>query len=161
MVFYRFNSLSQSLKNSSGNVLTIYASSGRSGAPRFVYKPILSKDFAPSTVSAASSSHGHGVDVPKRWAGWENWKSWRDVPDHLIPKSSKRDPDNLVYEHPEYIKLRKQQIWCQIPNGVPIYLRMGARDYIMYYGLIVSLAIMLSYNAYGFYEEIYKKYYPD
>jgi len=98
--------------------------------------------------------------VPKGWENWRQWKSWKDVPDSLIPTTSVRDPDNLVYAHPTYIKHRKQQIWHQIPDGKLVWQKMGY-DMPAYYTILVVLAITLSMAFYEHYKMIYKKYYPD
>ena len=42
------------------------------------------------------------------------WKSWRDIPDSMIPTTSKRDPDNPIYKTRKYVNYRKQQIWFQV-----------------------------------------------
>lgn len=168
MVFYRFNQLAQSLKVTARQVLVITPGVSKSGAPRFVYKPILNLENAPSvsgaSVAASStSSHGHHVTIPKAWAGCENWKSWKDVPDDWIPKTSKRDPDNMIYSDPRYIKLRKKQVWAQRPTAAdtPVYLLNGTPDKIMFYGLVASTFFFLLYAFYKHYLNIYKKYYPD
>lgn len=152
--------MSQCLKGSAGQVLSAYGQAGRT-APRFVYQPILSKENAPKTTSIAlSSSHTEHVKVPKGWEGWQSWKSWKDVPDSLIPKTSPRDPDNLIYSHPTYINLRKQQIWFQIPDGKLVWQKMPM-DMYLYYFVICTLMFTISWSAYLHYQEIYKKYYPD
>jgi hypothetical protein len=53
------------------------------------------------------------------------WKSWRDIPDSLIPTSSKRDPNNKIYGTRAYINLRKQQIWMQAMDNTFIYLTIN------------------------------------
>lgn len=42
------------------------------------------------------------------------WKSWRDIPDSMIPTTSKRDPNNPIYGTRKYVDYRKQQIWFQV-----------------------------------------------
>ena len=42
------------------------------------------------------------------------WKSWQDIPDSMIPTTSKIDPDNDIYKERHYINLRKKQIWYQV-----------------------------------------------
>jgi len=163
MVYYRFNAMTQGLKSVSGGALSAWGQTGKV-APRFVYKPILSADNAPQATSIAlsSSEHGHGHEpaVPKGWENWRQWKNWKDVPDNLIPKTSPRDPDNLVYADQRYIDLRKQQIWHQIPDGKLVWQKMPL-DAAFYYGIIVLLAISLSMAFYEHYKLIYKKFYPD
>ena len=63
------------------------------------------------------------------------YERWQDVPDHLIPTTSKRDPDNEIYSHPNYIKYRKNQIFFQQDDGVPIYFKRGLRSKILFYSL--------------------------
>ena len=128
--------------------------------PRLAYRPLLASNKFPLVTSTASS-HGPFTKAPPGCEGWENWKSWKDVPDYLIATSSKRDPNNPIYSNPQYIKLRKQQIWMQLPNGVPVWLRMGTRDYVMYYGIIAGLSFCFCVTGYAMYGEIYKKFYPD
>jgi len=100
------------------------------------------------------------TDVPKEWAGWENWKSWKDVPDHLIPKSSKRDPDNGIYADPEYINFRKRQIWFQLPDGKLVWQKLPG-DMVLYYGVIVSLTLLISAIMYELFEEMFFKVWRD
>ncbi len=53
-----------------------------------------------------------GVD--KSDANPYGWKSWTDIPDSMIPTTSRRDPNNKIYSTKTYINLRKQQIWFQV-----------------------------------------------
>ena len=167
MVLYRFNHLSQSLKATSAGLFSVSVANTSAGAPKYVYKPFLIVPRSTTAVVAKQSSdHGHGDSYPpggyisKKFDGWEKWKTWRDVPDHLIPTSSWRDPDNPIYAHPKYIKMRKMQLFWQRPCDLPVYLRSTADRYLYYLVLVLVIGCLL--NAwYGQYLIIYKKYYPD
>ncbi|CAG2104236.1 unnamed protein product [Medioppia subpectinata] len=76
------------------------------------------------------------------------WQSWRDIPDSMIPTSSRRDPNNPIYGTRRYVNFRKKQIWSQIPDGTPVYLKFGAADKVLYYGLIVGTAALVLTNVY-------------
>jgi hypothetical protein len=178
MVFYRFNSLSQGLKATSAGLFNVTVTQTANGAPKYVYKPMLTAvPKAPSlALTAASSSHashghghGHGQSsysydphyCPKGWENWREWKSWKDVPDSLIPTTSKRDPDNTVYSNPAYINMRKKMIWYQRPVGLPVYLLNGWKDKVLIYFMWTATILSCLYVSYLHYQEIYKKYYPD
>lgn len=159
MVYHRFNALVQGLKATGAKSALDVFLPGAKSTPRFVYKPILSNTNAPIysalAKGASSDSHGH-ADVPKEWAGWETWKRWQDVPDHLIPKSSKRDPDNGIYADPEYINFRKRQIWFQLPDGKLVWQKLPG-DMFLYYSMIVSLTVLISWIMYEMCEEMFFK----
>ncbi|KAI1284882.1 hypothetical protein HDE_12454 [Halotydeus destructor] len=163
MVIYRYSVVAQCLKNTS-QALAIAGPGGRSVAPRFVYRPILSDAPALVTSSASQMSGGHGIvdhshlKVPKEWEGWQNWKSPADVPDHLVKMTSERDPNNAIYSHPDYIKHRKEQIFFQIPDGKPVWLKYK-RDYVMLAVVVAAMAINGALISYDLYWEIYGKYY--
>ncbi|XP_054156826.1 uncharacterized protein LOC128955202 [Oppia nitens] len=76
------------------------------------------------------------------------WKSWRDIPDSMIPTTSKRDPNNPIYGTRKYVDYRKQCIWYQINNGVPVYLKAGTTDYALYYLAWAGITVMLLVNSY-------------
>jgi hypothetical protein len=76
------------------------------------------------------------------------WKSWRDIPDSMIPTTSKRDPDNPIYGTRTYVDYRKKQIWFQIPDGVPVFLKGGTPDKIAYYGVWIGVTVLLCTNLY-------------
>ncbi|RWS12538.1 hypothetical protein B4U79_17444 [Dinothrombium tinctorium] len=103
-------------------------------ATKYVYKPIHGNQ-----VAAASSS---------ATAGKKFFKSWKEIPDELIPTTSKRDPHNAIYRHPKYIAFRKKQIFFQQDDGVPLYFREGLKDYILFYSIIVLVTGNISYNLY-------------
>ena len=166
MVFYRFNHLSQSLKAGSTGCLAVSLPKSVTGAPRYVYKPLLAAPRTTTELAALQSSdhgghHDPGHYISKKFDGWEKWKSWKDVPDHLIPRTSWRDPDNPVYAHPQFVKMRKQQLFMQRPCDLPIYLRNGDRDRYLYAVIVVLVATCFLINMKMHYENIYKKYYPD
>lgn len=174
MVLYRFNHLSQTLKATSAGLFSVSLANTAAGAPKYVYKPFLVVPRT-TTVAVANSTHDHhdpgyhgpyGEGSPKgnymsiKFEGWEKWKSWKDVPDHLIPTSSWRDPDNPIYAHPKYVKMRKQQLFAQRPCGLPVYLRT-TEDRYLYYVIVVMVAICLLNAWYNQYTIIYKTPYPD
>ena len=167
MVFYRFNQLAQSLRVTPRQVLAVTKTTSESGAPRFVYKPLLTIQNVPATsggaIAPSSSSSHHHIEIPKAWAGSENWTSWKDVPDEWIPTTSKRDPDNLIYAEPRYIALRKKQVFAQRPSArdTPVYLLNGTPDKIGFWFLVIATGLGLSWSFYEHYKNIYKKYYPD
>jgi hypothetical protein len=102
------------------------------------------------SLNAARSGHSASSEAPK-------YKRWQDVPDSLIPKTSKRDPENPIYSHPRYINYRKKQIFYQQEDGIPVYLKNGPTDYILYYGLwIVSASIFV----YSFSWIVQNQFYP-
>ncbi|CAG2173628.1 unnamed protein product [Oppiella nova] len=85
------------------------------------------------------------------------WKSWRDIPDSMIPTTSKRDPNNPIYGTRKYVDYRKQQIWFQIPDGVPVFLKGGTTDKVLYYGLWVAVTTLVLVNAYHIGDMIFGK----
>ena len=190
MVFYRFNHLTQSLKATPAGLFTVTVGKTASGAPKYVYKPlltvptqssglfpILKKSLSSSTPTQASATttvshteahdashdhgHHHGPYISPKFKGWENWKTWRDVPDELIPKTSWRDPDNPIYSSQKFINLRKKQIFYQRPCDLPLYLRGGPASYVNYYFIVVTTWFFVFFSLYVHYEMIYKDFYPD
>jgi len=170
MVFYRFNSLNQTLKATSAGIFSVSVAKTASGAPKYVYKPILSSTAPAVTAVASSSSHSHdhGPErvygfhlTPEQWKGWENWNTYKDVPDHLVRTSSQRDPNNPVYSNPTYIRLRKKQIFYSRPSDLPVYLLGGQRDKINHALIWFCVMFFAGCGLKLQYENIYKKYYPD
>lgn len=190
MVFYRFNQLTQSLKATPAGLFTVTVGKTASGAPKYVYKPMLTvpvessglfnitkslssssttQSSATTTVSHAEShdaSHGHGDHhhgpyISPIFNGWEKWRTWRDVPDSLIPTTSWRDPDNPVYQSQKFINLRKKQIFYQRPCGLPLHLKGGPASYLNYYMIVIVTWVNVAICAYFQYEMCYKEYYPD
>lgn len=162
MVFYRFSSLNGTLKATSAGLFSVTVGKGASGTPKYVYKPLLNAASKPMALAAvaSSSSHSH-VHVPKGWEGYKEWKSWKDVPDTLIPTSSKRDPENPVYSNPKYIAFRKKQIYFSRPVDLPVYLLGGDKDKFWIYFMWTATGLCLLNAFYEQYKSIYKKYYPD
>lgn len=182
MVLYRFCQLSQSLKFTPAGTFLVSSVPKANGGVKHVYKPILTAPpppiaSAPSHAASSASAHGHaehghghghGHDhdhghrkFPESWKGWENWKSWKDVPDHLVPTYSLRDPNNAVYSDPRYIAIKKKQIWAQTRMDLPSYLMFGTRDKVVLGLLYTAIAIVAANTFYDYYLDIYKQYYPD
>lgn len=180
-MFYRFCPLNQSLRFTSAGAFSVASVPKPNGGVKHVYKPILTAPPATVAASALSSSassghsahghdahgHGHGdhghhgPNIPKSWEGWENWKSWKDIPDHLVPKHSLRDPDNSIYQKQRYINFRKQQMWARVYGNKPVYLMFGLRDKLLLSFFYLFLALAGCKVFYMYYIEIYKQYYPD
>lgn len=70
-----------------------------------------------------------------------------DIPDELIPRSSKRDPNNRVYETRRWVNFKKKQILFSQNDGVPNYLRTRLGRF-GYYGIWVSTISCFFGNIY-------------
>lgn len=87
---------------------------------------------------------GHG-DVLKP----TKYRSIDEIPDELISKTSKRDPDNAVYRTRRWVDFKKKQILFTQNDGVPNYLRTPAGRYTYYFVWASSIGLFF-FNIYNF-----------
>ncbi|RWS23353.1 hypothetical protein B4U80_13397 [Leptotrombidium deliense] len=126
-MFHRYNAVANCLKTATQLEAVLpqglKAGSGGSSSSgaKYTYKPILGASRQSSSAAAAP--------------GKEKvlYKRWQDIPDSMIPTTSKRDPHNTIYRTRDYINFRKQQIFFQQKDGIPIYLKRGPIAYLRYY----------------------------
>lgn len=92
---------------------------------------------------------GHDAVKPTRYHTID------DIPDELIPRYSKRDPDNQVYRTRAWVNFKKKQILFQQQDGVPNYLRtrLGRYGYRALWGATIGT---LFYNIYLFNKHLVK-----
>lgn len=79
-----------------------------------------------------------------------------DVPDDMVKKYSKRDPDNLLYKSRRWVDFKKKQILFSQNDGVPNYLRTPKARF-AYYGVWATVFFTTCYNIYSFNKFYYKK----
>jgi phosphatidate phosphatase APP1 len=84
---------------------------------------------------------GHEVLKPTKY------RTIHDIPDELIPRTSKRDPENMMYQTRRWVNFKKKQILFQQQDGVPNYLRTPASK-AMFYFACSSLAVGTVLNIY-------------
>lgn len=72
-----------------------------------------------------------------------------DVPDELVKRHSKRDPNNMIYQTQRWVDFKKKQILFSQQDGVPIYLRTP-RGRFTYYFLWAGVTFGFFYNIYLF-----------
>jgi len=70
-----------------------------------------------------------------------------DIPDELVRKYSKRDPDNKIYQTNRWMKLKKYQILYQQNDGVPAWKRTRLAR-INYYSLWAATWGVFFWNIY-------------
>lgn len=79
-----------------------------------------------------------------------------DIPDDMVKKYSKRDPDNLIYKSRRWVDFKKKQILYTQNDGVPNYLRT-AKGRFAYYGLWAGMLFSTCANIYVFNKNYNKK----
>jgi len=72
-----------------------------------------------------------------------------EIPDELVQKYSKRDPNNPLYRSRRWVNLKKRQILFGQLDGVPIHLRTFKRR-VWYYGLWTATISSFFYTIYKF-----------
>lgn len=87
---------------------------------------------------------GHGGAVKPT-----KYYSIDDIPDDIIPRFSKRDPDNDIYKTRRWVDFKKRQILYQQRDGVPSHVRTPFRRF-NHYGMIASVFGLFFYNIYVF-----------
>lgn len=87
---------------------------------------------------------GHGEALKP-----SKYRTIDEIPDELILKTSKRDPDNAVYRTRRWVDFKKKQILFSQNDGVPNYLRTTAGRY-TYYFIWASALGSFCYNIYKF-----------
>lgn len=70
-----------------------------------------------------------------------------EIPDSLVMRDSKRDPDNKIYKTRRWYDFKKKQILFTQNDGVPSHLRTPLRRF-SYYSIYTSAFVMLGYNFY-------------
>lgn len=70
-----------------------------------------------------------------------------EIPDELIPRYSKRDPDNMLYQTRRWVNFKKKQILFTQNDGVPNYLRTRGGRF-AYYGCWTLTFCSLFYSIY-------------
>lgn len=78
------------------------------------------------------------------------FKTWKDVPDSMVPIPT-RDPDNPIYRSPNWMRLKKKQIWASQINR-PVYLLFDIDKYIIG-ALLIAMCIIQGYLYYDFIKE--------
>jgi hypothetical protein len=84
---------------------------------------------------------GHEVIKPTKY------RSIHEIPDELIPRYSKRDPDNMMYRTRRWVNFKKKQILFQQQDGVPNYLRTPTSRALFYF-VCASCAGTFVWNIY-------------
>lgn len=55
--------------------------------------------------------------------GKTRYHSIDEIPDDLIPRTSKRDPDNQLYKTRRWVNFKKRQILFSQNDGIPVAMR--------------------------------------
>ena len=75
------------------------------------------------------------------------YRTIHDIPDSLISRYSKRDPDNMIYQTRRWVNFKKKQILFQQQDGVPGHLRTPASRALFYF-TCASTGVLFVYNLY-------------
>lgn len=79
-----------------------------------------------------------------------------DIPDELISRTSKRDPENAIYRTRRWVDFKKKQILFTQNDGIPNYKRTLAGRY-TYYAIWASSIGLFFFNIYRFNQHTKKK----
>lgn len=85
---------------------------------------------------------GHGIPHTKT-----KYFSIDDIPDSLVTKQPRRDPENPFYRTRRWVNFKKRQILFTQNDGVQPHLRTPARK-LFYYGLWANTLGLTFYGIY-------------